>query len=40
MQSSLIKNAQVLFGSQIPIHEDSGVFSFVWAGAYSGESMF
>ena len=40
MTSSLIKNAQVLFGSQIPVHEDFGEFSFVWAGATPGESLF
>ena len=40
MQSSLIKNAQVLFGSQIPVHEDFGEFSLVWSGQYAGETMF
>ena len=38
--SQIIKNAQVLFGSQIPIHDDLGSFSLVWASHYTGESMF
>ena len=40
MQSSLIKNAQVLFGSAIPVHEDFGDFTLAWSGAYPGETIF
>ena len=40
MESSLIKNAQVLFGSAIPVHEDFGDFSLAWSGAMPGETMF
>ena len=34
-----IKNAQVLFANQIPIHEDDGEFSLAWAGHIPGEDL-
>lgn len=40
MTSNIIKNAQVLFGNKIPVHENFGDFSFVWAGHIPGESLF
>lgn len=38
ISSSVIKNAQVLFDNQIPIHEDLGNFSLSWGGHILGES--
>ena len=32
LTSEILKNAQVLFGSKIPVHENFGNFSFVWSG--------
>lgn len=39
MTASVIKNAQVLFGSQIPLSEQAGTFSLAWAGHVPGESL-
>lgn len=35
----MIKNAQVLFGNQIPLNENFGTFSLAWAGHVPGESL-
>jgi hypothetical protein len=39
IQSKVIKNAQVLFGNQIPVGNDAGTFSLVWGGHVPGESL-
>lgn len=39
VSSKVIKNAQVLFGNQIPLSEDAGTFSLAWAGHIPGESI-
>lgn len=40
LSASLIKNAQVLFASKLPVYEDFGSFSLAWAGHFPGESLF
>ena len=39
LPSTLIKNAQVLFGSKLPVDEHLGNFSLAWAGHRPGESI-
>lgn len=39
MSSSMLKNAQVRFGENIPVHDSFGDFSMSWTGHYPGESM-
>jgi len=39
MPTSIIRNAQVLFGSKLPVY-DGGNYTLSWAGRYPGESLF